>query len=179
MTFAIVETADREIVVPFTALDVEGGMHTDHPTLVLDIDRDRLRNAPAFRDWQRLADREFTRDLYSFYDERPYWETGTDRPMLQGEPVGRERTDRGDRRMQFLRADSGLVSKVISDRDNRNIGRVEDLLVDQDSGRIAFVVARLDRNADIGDRGEFAAIPWGTFDVRGEGNRQDIVLTRR
>lgn len=64
---------------------------------VLDIDRERLKNAPGFdrHDWPRMADPQWGRDIHRFYDQTPYWEKGIERPgFFGGEPPESERKPR-------------------------------------------------------------------------------------
>lgn len=65
---------DREVAVPWEAMDVT---HEDDKThLSLDITKERLKQAPEFKDeeWERMGNREWIRDdVYGFYGVKPYW----------------------------------------------------------------------------------------------------------
>jgi sporulation protein YlmC with PRC-barrel domain len=47
----------------------------DKDTFVLDIDKERLTNAPGFdaNNWPQMASREWVTSLYSYYNVPPYW----------------------------------------------------------------------------------------------------------
>jgi len=47
----------------------------DKDTFVLDIDKERLKNAPGFdaHNWPQMASREWVTSLYSYYNIPPYW----------------------------------------------------------------------------------------------------------
>ena len=47
----------------------------DKETFVLDVDKERLKNAPGFdaHNWPQMASREWVTSLYSYYHVPPYW----------------------------------------------------------------------------------------------------------
>jgi len=47
----------------------------DKDTFVLDVDKERLKNAPGFdaHNWPQMASREWVTSLYSYYNVPPYW----------------------------------------------------------------------------------------------------------
>ncbi len=47
----------------------------DKDTFVLDVDKERLKNAPGFdaHNWPQMASREWVTSLYSYYNIPPYW----------------------------------------------------------------------------------------------------------
>lgn len=51
----------------------------DKDTFVLDIDKERLKNAPGFdaHNWPQMASREWVTSLYSYYNVPPYWTAST------------------------------------------------------------------------------------------------------
>jgi sporulation protein YlmC with PRC-barrel domain len=57
----------------------------DKDTFVLDVDKERLKNAPGFdaHNWPQMASREWVTSLYSYYNVPPYWiaPTGTSMAM--------------------------------------------------------------------------------------------------
>lgn len=67
----IVGIGDKLFAVPPEALRID----TDNKCLVLDVDKERLKEAPGFDkdDWPNLADTALGRDVYDYYGRRPYW----------------------------------------------------------------------------------------------------------
>src|SRR5919108_4885282 len=47
----------------------------DKDKFVLDVDKERLKNAPGFdhNNWPQMASREWVTSLYSYYNVPPYW----------------------------------------------------------------------------------------------------------
>lgn len=58
--------------VPFSALkyDAEGNQYS------LDVSKERLKDAPGFDadHWPTMADEQWNRDIYTYYERAPYWE---------------------------------------------------------------------------------------------------------
>jgi hypothetical protein len=50
---------------------------------VLDIDKERLKNAPGFdeHNWPQMASQEWVTSLYSYYHVPPYWTAATEGSM--------------------------------------------------------------------------------------------------
>ena len=63
---------EKLFAVPWNALT----MDADRECFVLDIDKERLKNAPGFdKDhWPSMADTSWASQVHSFYNTQPYWE---------------------------------------------------------------------------------------------------------
>ena len=78
VTFAILSfggflgMGEKLFAVPLQAMKTST---TDDRTFLLDIDKEKLKNAPGFdKDrWPDLNDRAFGSTVYTFYGYRPYW----------------------------------------------------------------------------------------------------------
>lgn len=68
---------DKLFAIPMDALQlsVQAGALTADRVFVLNIDKDRLRDAPGFdkNDWPNMADRSWGAEIYNYYGYRPYW----------------------------------------------------------------------------------------------------------
>lgn len=62
---------DKLFAIPWTALP----LGSDSKAFVLDVDRDRLKNATTFdpRQWPNFADEQFSTATYRHFDQQPYW----------------------------------------------------------------------------------------------------------
>jgi hypothetical protein len=67
--------ADRHFAIPWEALSLD----LSQKIAVLDIDKDRLRNAPGFEKdrWPDMADPSWGSQIYRHYGYEPYWEGTT------------------------------------------------------------------------------------------------------
>jgi len=64
---------DKLFAIPWSALTLDA----DRECFVLDVDKDKLKNAPGFdKDhWPSMADRTWGEQVHTFYNMRPYWES--------------------------------------------------------------------------------------------------------
>lgn len=68
---------DKLFAIPMEALRVstkEGAIGREQ-VFILNIDKDRLKNAPGFDkdNWPNMADRTWGENIYNYYGYRPYW----------------------------------------------------------------------------------------------------------
>jgi len=63
---------DKLFAIPWNVLTLDA----DRKCFVLDVDKERLENAPGFdKDhWPSMADMRWASEVHSFYGQRPYWE---------------------------------------------------------------------------------------------------------
>jgi uncharacterized protein YrrD len=63
---------EKLFAIPWSALTLD----TDNKCFVLDVDKQRLKDAPGFdKDhWPSMADQQFSTQVHTFYRARPYWE---------------------------------------------------------------------------------------------------------
>ncbi|PPE72020.1 photosystem reaction center subunit H [Solimonas fluminis] len=62
---------DKLFAVPWSALVMDADDHS----FVLDIDKERLKQAPGFdkEHWPSMADTQWATTIYEFYNTPPYW----------------------------------------------------------------------------------------------------------
>lgn len=79
----ILNMGNKLFAVPWNALTLD----EDEKQFILDVDKNRLENAPGFDkdNWPDMADESWGEQIFSYYGTAPYWE----------EPQPRERTFRG------------------------------------------------------------------------------------
>jgi sporulation protein YlmC with PRC-barrel domain len=63
---------EKYFAVPWRAFT----MDTDNHRFILDVDKERLNNAPGFdKDhWPSMADQSWATQVHTYYSTRPYWE---------------------------------------------------------------------------------------------------------
>ncbi len=63
---------EKLFAIPWSALTLD----TDNKCFVLDVDKQRLKDAPGFDkdNWPSMADTEFDTRVHSYYGTRQYWE---------------------------------------------------------------------------------------------------------
>ncbi len=62
---------DKYFAIPLQKFSVD----TEDEELILNVSKEQLENAPGFDkdNWPSSADREFHDEVYSYYEEEPYW----------------------------------------------------------------------------------------------------------
>ena len=63
---------DKLFAIPFEALKLDA----THEHFTLDVDKDKLRNAPSFdkNNPPKASDRTWGSEVYKFYGYKPYWQ---------------------------------------------------------------------------------------------------------
>lgn len=63
---------DKLFAIPFQALKQDGSNNR----LILNVDKDKLKNAPGFDkdNWPSTADRTWGSQIHSHYGYKPYWQ---------------------------------------------------------------------------------------------------------
>ncbi|HEV7801284.1 MAG TPA: PRC-barrel domain-containing protein [Burkholderiales bacterium] len=63
---------EKYFAIPWRALTLD----TDRKCFLLDVDKDRLKNAPGFdkEHWPSMADQKWAGDVHQYYGTVPYWE---------------------------------------------------------------------------------------------------------
>jgi len=66
---------DKLFAIPWSALTLDA----DRKCFVLDVDKEKLKNAPGFdKDhWPSMADPTWANEIHSYYGQRGYWTGGT------------------------------------------------------------------------------------------------------
>ena len=101
----------------------------DNKKVQLDMTKDTLKAAPRFStaDWEFAALRKSVGDSYAYFNQKPLWD----------EKKGLERINKaGD-----------FIGMPVHDKDDQDLGKVTDLMVDLPTARIVFVVVSLDGTA--------------------------------
>ena len=64
---------NKLFAVPWDILKVD----EDQKCFILDVEKNRLENAPGFDkdNWPDMADQSWGRQIYSYYERTPYWES--------------------------------------------------------------------------------------------------------
>jgi sporulation protein YlmC with PRC-barrel domain len=126
----------------------------DEDKLVLNVDKEKLKNAPGFdkNKWPDWSDNSYRRDVDRYF-----------------------RTDAAKatpRNAKMIRA-SELIGKSVDDRSGKDAGEIEELVVNMNTGRISFVVLDFDKAWSADDK--LLPLPLTAFSFPREKNK-DIVL---
>ena len=155
---------NKLFAIPWRALTLRVHEHA----FVLDVPKEVLKKAEGFdKDNWPATSRESLSTMYSYYGYQPYWERGTEEGIqLPGhavsEPTTRTSTSAG-LASGFLRA-SKIRGEKIFNRDGDHIGKIEDIMIDLQDGRIAYAV--ISHGGILGLGSKHIPIPWQAFSLR-------------
>jgi len=135
---------------------------SDKKSLVTNIDKEKLANAPAFNNdnWQTMANAGFLGRVYQHYGKQPYWDaqltpTGRDQGRTYEQPDNPRRNTNDDnngiraRRGQSVRAGAEfanieqarrLIGMNVVNARSADLGKLTDFVVDLESGRVIYAV---------------------------------------
>ena len=133
------------------------GLWSSRNELVLNVEKERLEKAPGFEEdrWPDFGDAGFRQsvDRYWGADERRGTEQDRKARMARSDTdTGKRNDSRGEGRgMTTWRASKLLDADIVS-RDGKDIGEVEDMVVDARDGKLRYVVLEFDKGWFQGDK---------------------------
>lgn len=157
---------DKLFAIPWESLQLPA----DAKNLVLNVDKDRFKTAEGFdkKNWPNFADEQWATKTYKYYEQTPYWQasdvnrTGTAKEMGYRE--------RWYQRPTVWQKASDLAGKDCHNTQNEDLGRINDLLIDPDAGRIIYGV--------LASGGNRYAIPWSALTLSGDGKKIQVNMTK-
>ncbi len=160
----ILNKEDKLFAIPWQALTPEVREHT----FILDISRDVLEKAEGFDKDRWPLTREELTSAYTYYGYQPYWQILATGQIGLPEEIESERIARlgrtsGRKYPDFLPADTIKGEKVVSIA-GENIGKIEELMIDIQDGRVAYAVLSFSEFPIMG--GKLFAIPWQALQVK-------------
>jgi sporulation protein YlmC with PRC-barrel domain len=144
---------DKLFAIPWQALPLS----TDHKMFVLNVDKDRLKNATSFdkKQWPNFADEQFSTTTYKYYNQTPYWNlhNAAAQPVSGNESrLALSHRDRWNQRTTAWQKASDLCGKDVRNNQNEDLGELSDLAIDPQSGRVLYGI--------LSSRGKLFAVPW-------------------
>jgi sporulation protein YlmC with PRC-barrel domain len=154
----VLGVGDKLYVMPPNAFT----LGSDKKSLVSGIDKAKLEGAPTLngQNWGQISDAQFAARVYKHYGKQPYWsggqlaptgrEEGTATPSPQARASGQDRISRNNAnaaqgRGEFAKVEDArqLVGLNIENANGDNLGKLSDIIVDLESGRVLYGVATL------------------------------------
>jgi sporulation protein YlmC with PRC-barrel domain len=160
----ILGLGDKFFAIPWKALTQRPHEHA----FLLDIPKEIPERAEGFdKDHWPLTREELSR-TYTYYGYQPYWQAAAVRQTVMPEEAESERTARmgtmaSRDNPDFLSASSIKGEKVVN-KAGENLGKIEELMIDLQDGRIAY--AALSFGGFLGLGGKLFAIPWQALQLK-------------
>lgn len=172
---------DKLFAIPWESLELP----PDAKSLVLNVSRDRLKNAEGFdkSQWPNFANEQWATNTYKYYERTPYW-LASDQAGSNAKEDRKETNDAKDekaikngrdyRHRWYQRATvwqkcSDICGKDIRNKQNEDLGKISDCLIDPDGGRVVYGVLARSSNR--------YAIPWSALALTPDAKRFTIDLT--
>lgn len=156
------DLGDKLFAIPFDTMVRTG----DEDVVVLNTTKEQLKAAPSFtKDKWPDFNREYTVKVYEYHKATPYWfdkRIGVDVDKKDGTGV----TDAGQPREKEALAKtndrmaraSKLIGTDVEDPAGKNLGDVEDVVIDDATGRVVYTVLSFGGFLGMGDK--LFAIPY-------------------
>jgi sporulation protein YlmC with PRC-barrel domain len=141
---------EKYFAIPFQSIK----RSDDDKFVVLDVSKDQLEHAPNFTGdaWPDF-DRKYGTTVHDYYKAKPYWNTTADASRIDKDALDKDKL----RARGMVRA-SKMIGMNIQDPSDKKLGDVDDVVVDDTSGRVAYVVLSFGGFLGMGDK--LFAIPW-------------------
>jgi sporulation protein YlmC with PRC-barrel domain len=155
----ILGMGDKVTAVPPAAFTCEA----PHPSLRLDATKDKLKGAPAFEmaKWEDLTKTNRIMEGYRYFGKEPYFARGS--KLAAPGPQTIERASR-------------VIGASVKDEANEKLGKVENLMVDVEGGRIVQVILASGGFLGLGD--DLRALPPSAFRYLPADNTLVIHMTK-
>jgi sporulation protein YlmC with PRC-barrel domain len=179
MTYAVVGPAEGQsnqasYVVPISAFMItpqagaqqamRPGRSSSMAPVTLDIDMGTLETAPTFQqdDLQRLRNADTRRAIHHFYDTNSKQYHSLINEYIGAQDQARAYEVSGATTPDYIRL-SSMTGWAVRDTQNRELGTMENVVIDMDSGRpvYAIVTNGLQRPRNM----ELAPVPWSEVTV--------------
>jgi sporulation protein YlmC with PRC-barrel domain len=155
--FAIVSTGgvlgvgDKLYAVPMKAIKFPAGDTIAH----LNITKQHLEQAPQFtrEEWNKLSDEGWATTVYEFYTIKPDFEVEKSKVAVTTPAP------------QYMRG-SEVVGMDVHNRQDEDLGEIEDLMLDVNSGRVAYAVLSYGGVLGVGEK--LFAVPWKALNLNAE-----------
>jgi sporulation protein YlmC with PRC-barrel domain len=141
--------------MPWKAIRYANGQQ---PSATIDMTKDRLEQAPEFTsdNWTKLNDRTWTGQFYEYHSVK----------TADGE---RTTIARGEIKPVSIVQGSDVVGMDLHNRQNEDLGEIEDFMIDANTGRIGYAVLSFGGVLGIGEK--LFAVPWQSLSMNAERNQ--------
>lgn len=141
---------DKLFAVPWRSLS----LGDDAKAFTLSVDKETLKNAQSFDkdQWPNFADERWATTTHAHYKQPLQWRSDAEpQPDISGVSY----RDRWTVRPILWQKASDLTGKDIHNTKDDDLGRIADLIIDPDQGRVMYGV--------LSHRGRMFAIPWNAL----------------
>ncbi|HRX86804.1 MAG TPA: PRC-barrel domain-containing protein [Phycisphaerae bacterium] len=151
---------DKLFAIPWHSLTIES-----NDLVKLDIDKSQLKESTGFDQdhWPNMADQKWATETHRRFNQKPYWETGVNEV---GVNTGNADNSMNNERVRALPVCklSDIIGHDIENNMDKDLGDINDVVLDSNRGQIAYAVLGVGGFIGIGE--DLVAVPWDKLDVR-------------
>jgi sporulation protein YlmC with PRC-barrel domain len=166
---------DKLFAVPWDAFSHRHNVANNEHFLVLNVDESTLKNAPGFskETWPNFADAKFSAGIDKYYDKyrasRRAEVTVDAKAKVDVQPA-----PESSRSGNTVHRASAITGMKVKNAAGTDLGSVNDLVIDMDSGRVRYAALSYGGFLGLGDK--LFAVPWGAFDCRYNSSDKEFYL---
>lgn len=129
--------------------------------VTLDIEKAQLKESEGFDEgnWPNMADQKWATATHERFGQKPYWDVDVE---INGENVDNMGNKEAVRALQVCKL-SDIIGQKIENNMDKNLGDVNDVVLDSHRGQIAYAVLGVGGVIGIGE--DLIAVPWDKLDV--------------
>ena len=149
---------DKLFAIPWQSLTLAD----DAKALTLNVEKESLKSATGFdkKQWPNFADEKWATTTHEYYKQTPYWRSDAKVETDMSRVSYRERWYQ--RPIVWQKA-SALTGKDIHNTKDEDLGRISDLVIDPDHGRVMYGV--------LAHSGKLFAIPWNALSLSSDAKK--------
>lgn len=139
--------------------------------VTLDIEKSQLEESMGFDNdhWPNMADQKWATDTHQRFGQKPYWDVDIE---VDGTKVDAT-AEKTVRALQVAKL-SEIIGHKIENNMDKNLGDINDVVLDSHRGQIAYAVLGVGGVIGIGE--DLVAVPWDKLDVTVVDNDTNIRL---
>jgi sporulation protein YlmC with PRC-barrel domain len=146
---------EKLFAIPFSKV-----VRTDDDTCVVaDLTKAQLEKAPTFaNDAWPTFDRAYSSTLHDYYKATPYWADGSGATHPDTARISKDALDKDRLHARGMCRSSKTIGSDVEDGSGKNLGNIDDIVIDDGTGRIVYVVLSFGGFLGMGDK--LFALPW-------------------
>lgn len=164
----VLGVGEKVVAVPYGAF----GWDSQKKDFTLPVSKERMKDAPTLErgEWASLSEKSRSDGAYTYFNAKPDMANADDQ-SFRSEFHSKLSADQ----RPLLRVSEIKGKKLMAD-DGRDLGRVEEIVYDAGTGRVAFAVVTFGGLAGMGE--DKVVVPWTALDVNRDGRLVAVGLDK-
>jgi sporulation protein YlmC with PRC-barrel domain len=146
---------DKLFAIPFSKVT----RTTDDTCVVADLTKAQLEGAPSFaNDSWPMFDRKYGTTVHDYYKTTPYWSDSAQGGPADATRISNDALDKKALNASGMCRASKVIGMDVEDTSGKNLGDIDDVVVDDGTGRVIYAVLSFGGFLGVGDK--LFALPW-------------------